>query len=43
MANGKEMDNVHIKMGDNFKLELHIDRSDASLYGLKNGDYIDLE
>lgn len=43
MANGKEMDNVHIKMGDNFKLELHIDRSDASLYGLENGDYIDLE
>ena len=37
------MDDVHIKMGDNFKLELHIDKSDALLYGLNNGDYIEIE
>lgn len=43
MVNGKRMDNVHIKMGDNFTLELHIDKSDAKEYGLNNGDYIDLE
>ena len=43
MANGKEMDNVHIKMKDSYVLELHIDRTDAKLYGLENGDYIDLE
>lgn len=42
-ANGKIMDDVHIKMGDNFKLELHIDKSDALLYGLNNGDYIEIE
>ena len=43
MANGKEMDNVHIKMKDSYVLELHIDRTDALLFGLDNGDYIDLE
>ena len=42
-VNGKIMDDVHIKMGDNFKLELHIDKSDALLYGLNNGDYIEIE
>ena len=42
-VNGKTMDDVHIKMGDNFKLELHIDKSDALLYGLNNGDYIEIE
>lgn len=42
-TNGKIMDDVHIKMGDNFKLELHIDKSDALLYGLNNGDYIEIE
>lgn len=40
---GKIMDNVHIKMGDNFILEMHIDKSDALLYGLENGDYIELD
>ena len=43
MANGKVMDNVHIKMADSFTLELHIDRTDANLFGLENGDYVDLE
>lgn len=43
MANGKIMDNVHIKMKDSFVLELHIDKTDALEYGLNNGDYIDLE
>ena len=43
MANGKIMDNVHIKMGDNYKLELHIDKTDAKIYQLNNGDYIDFE
>lgn len=43
MANGKVIDNVHIKMGDNYVLEMHIDKSDAKEFGLNNGDYIDLE
>lgn len=43
MANGKTMDNVHIKMKDSYVLELHIDRTDALLFGLDNGDYIDLD
>ena len=43
IVNGKKMDNVHIKTADNFVLELHIDRSDAELFGLENGDYIELE
>lgn len=42
-ANGKEMDNVHIKMKDSFVLEMHIDKTDAATFGLENGDYIDLE
>ena len=37
------IDNVHIKMADNFVLEMHVDRTDAALYGMENGDYIDLE
>ena len=41
--NGQIIDNVHIKMDDRFKLEMHIDRTDASLFGLENGDYVDLE
>ena len=43
MANGKEIDNVHIKMKDSFVLEMHIDRTDALKYGLNNGDYVELE
>lgn len=43
IANGKTMDNVHIKMKDSYTLELHIDRTDAALFGLDNGDYIDLD
>ena len=42
-SDGKIMDNVHIKMGDNFTKEMHIDKSDALLYGLENGDYIELD
>lgn len=43
ISNGKVMDNVHIKMGDNYKLEFHIDKDDALLYGLNNGDYIEIK
>lgn len=42
-ANGMVIDNVHIKMGDNFTLEMHIDRTDANLFRLENDDYVDLE
>ena len=41
--NNQVIDNVHIKMADNFVLEMHVDRTDAALYGMENGDYIDLE
>ena len=34
------IDDVHIKMGDSFVLELHIDRTDAEMFGLNNGDYV---
>ncbi len=43
LYNGKVIDNVHIKMKDSYVLEMHIDRSDANLFGIENGDYIDLE
>jgi len=43
VVNGKVMDDIHIKMKDNYILELHIDKTDASIYGLENGDYIDIE
>ena len=43
LYNGKVIDNVHIKMKDSYQLEMHIDRSDAYLFGIENGDYIDLE
>ena len=37
------IDNVHIKMADNFENELHLDRSDGAMYNINNGDYVDLE
>lgn len=40
---GNVIDDVYIKMGDNFTLEMHIDKSDAMKYGIEDGDYIDLE
>lgn len=40
---GTIIPDVHIKMSDNYKLELHIDKSDASDYGIESGDYIDLD
>ena len=40
---GRIIDNVHIKMNDNYMLEMHIDRTDATEFNLENGDYIDLE
>ena len=43
LANGKIMDNVHIKENDNYVLELHIDKCDSLEYNLNTGDYIDLE
>jgi len=41
--NGQVIDDVHIKMRDDFTLELHVDRTDATTYGMENGDYIDFE
>lgn len=41
--NDKIIDDVHIKMGDRYKLEMHIDKSDAEKYSIENGDYIELE
>ena len=41
--NGQVINNVHIKMRDDFSLELHVDRTDATLFGMENGDYIDLD
>lgn len=43
MAGNIKIDNVHIKMQDNYELEMHIDKTDAKNFGLNNGDYIDLE
>ncbi len=43
LANGKVMDNVHIKMKASYVLEMHIDKTDAANFGLENGDYIELE
>ena len=40
---GSIIDNVHIKMHENFTLEMHIDKTDANLLGLNNGDYINLK
>ena len=40
---GTIIPDVHIKMGDNFTLELHIDRTDAETFGLNNGDIVNLE
>lgn len=37
------IENVHIKEKENYVLEFHIDKTDAKIYGLENGDYIDLE
>ena len=41
--NDLTIDNVHIKMGDKFVLEMHVDKTDAATFGLNNGDYIDLD
>ena len=30
-------------MGDRFSLEMHVDRSGAEVFGLENGDYVELE
>lgn len=42
-ANGKTIENVHIKEKDSYVLELHIDKDEAMEYGLETGDYINLE
>lgn len=39
----KIIDNIHIKEKDEYVLELHIDKSDAKIFGIENGDYINLE
>lgn len=39
---GTIINDVHIKMKDSFELELHIDKTDANLFGLNNGDYVNL-
>ena len=41
--NGKTIDNVHLKMKDSFILELHLDKSDAALYEINNGDIVEIE
>ena len=43
LPDGRILDNVHIKMKDSYKLELHVDRTDATNYNLETGDYIDLD
>ena len=43
IAQGREIDNVHIKMNDKYVLEFHIDKDEALEFGLNTGDYIDLE
>ncbi len=43
MSENGPIDNVHIKMKDNYSLEMHLDKSDAKEFGLENGDYINLE
>ena len=40
--NGKIMNDIHIKEKDSYVLELHITKDDATLYGVENGDYIDI-
>ena len=37
------IDNVHIKMRDDFITELHLDKTDANKFGLNNGDYVELD
>ena len=39
----KIINDVHIKKGDNFTLELHIDKDEALKYGLNNGDKVILK
>ena len=43
IANDMVMEDVHIKMKDSYVLELHIDKNDAELFGIKNGDYVSFE
>ena len=39
----KIIDNVHIKMKDEYELEIHLDKTDAKIFEIDNGDYVDLE
>ena len=39
---GVVIDNVSIKMKDKYITEMHIDRTDAELFGLQNGDFVEL-
>lgn len=41
--NGQTINDVHIKMNDNYKLEMHIDRNDQKEFNLNTGDYVDLD
>lgn len=41
--NNQIINDVHIKMSDNYKLEMHIDRDDQALFNLNNGDYVELD
>ena len=41
--NDQIIDNVHIKTGDNYTLEMHLDKSDSARFNINNGDYVDLE
>lgn len=39
---GVILENVHLKVNDNFKFELHLDTDDANCCLLKNGDMVDI-
>ena len=40
---GGTMDNVRIKVKDNYSLELHIDTDEANAFLINNGDIVELE
>ena len=41
--NNQIIDNVHIKTGENYKLEMHLDKTDSVKYNINNGDYVELD
>lgn len=43
LVNSEQIDNVHIKIADNFALALHINKDDAIEHNLENGDIVILK